>query len=530
MGAEGVPRFSALERFNLHEYYLARNLAEGRGEKVCLIVGEERRTYAELEERVARCAAALRTLDVTPGERVLIVLPDGFEFAEVWFAVLRVGAVFAMVNPILHAEQYEHYLAYSEARVVFGHSDLIEPLVAAALATESCEAVLVVGANTEEAAARVQEDEILHDYELALQAENPRSERAALEPTGPNDICGWLFTSGSTGNPKACVHTHADFAYSTEHYAVNTVGYREDDLCLSVPKLFFGYATGTNLMFPFRVGAASVLFPERPTAEVLFDQITRHKPTFLTGVPTMFQKMLEHGGFATTDFSTVRLALSAGEALPASLYSEWTSQTGMEILDGIGSAEMFHIYISNRPGDVKLGTLGKIVEGYETEIVGPDGEPVPPGESGLLRVRGPSTASCYFGDPESSAETYQGDWCTTADTFRCDVEGYYHYEGRVDDLLKVAGRWVSPLEIENALLTHPAVREACVVGRPDESGLTIAIAHIVPTDPAATDTLPETLTAHLKEHLAPHLYPRIYEWHTELPRNDRGKIARKLLT
>ena len=521
MSAEEVCDFTALERFNLHDYYLKRNLEEGRGDKVCLISGDETRTYGELEERVARCAAALRTLGVKPGERVLIVLPDGFEFAEAWFAVLRVGAVFCMVNPLLHAEQFEHYLSYSGARVAFGHADLVQGLADAARDSDTCETVLVVGG--------AEEDGLLRDYEAALAAEDPSSERAACEPTGPNDVCGWLFTSGSTGHPKGCVHTHAHFAYNTEHYAVNTVGYREDDLCLSVPKLFFGYATGTNLMFPFRVGAAAVLFPERPTADVLFEMITKHKPTFMTGVPTMFQKMLSHERFVEMDFSSVRLSLSAGEALPASLYTEWTEKTEMEILDGIGSAEMFHIYISNRPGDVKLGSLGKIVEGYETLIVGPDDAPVALGESGRLRVRGGSTALEYFEDPEKTAETFDGEWCTTADTFRCDEEGYYYYEGRVDDLLKIAGRWVSPLEIEDALLTHPSVGEVCVVGRPDETGLTLAVAHVVPADAEGSDDLSEALTAHLKERLAPHLYPRIYEWHSELPRNDRGKIARKLL-
>ncbi len=241
--------FSALERFNLHDYYLKRNLEEGRGDKVCLISGDETRTYAELEQRVARCAAALRSLGVKPGERVLIVLPDGFEFAEVWFAVLRVGAVFAMVNPLIHGEQFEHYLSYSGARVAFGHAELMEGLAAAARESASCEALVVIGG--------CEEDELLRDYESLLDAEDPSSERAACEATGPNDVCGWLFTSGSTGLPKACVHTHAHFAFNTEHYAVNTIGYAETDLCLSVPKLFFGYATGTNLMFPFRVGAAA---------------------------------------------------------------------------------------------------------------------------------------------------------------------------------------------------------------------------------------------------------------------------------
>jgi benzoate-CoA ligase len=451
---------------------------------------------------------------------VLIVLPDGFEFAETWFATLRAGGVFAMVNPLLKRADFEHYLAYTKARIVVTHERVLPELGPAFRAARWSESLLVVG----------EESGGFERYEEALGAEDAGSTFAELEPTGPDDLAGWLFTSGSTGKPKACVHAHSDFAYNTELYALRVAGYREDDLCLSVPKLFFGYATGTNLMFPFRVGAASVLFPGRSTADELLDQIERHRPTFLTGVPTLFNNMLRSPRIDSVDLSCLRVALSAGEALPAALYEEWKQRTGVEILDGIGSAEMFHIYISNYPGDVRLGSLGRIVPGYEARIVDPEGNEVPDGEPGRLRVRGGSTALCYWGDKAKSRETFQGEWCTSADIFRRDAEGYYYYEGRADDLLKVSGIWVSPLEIENALLSHEAVAEVCVVAREDEARLVKPCAFVVlAAGHAGDDAMAAALKAHVKERLAPYKYPRWFEWRVELPKNDRGKVARRIL-
>jgi benzoate-CoA ligase family protein len=330
--------------------------------------------------------------------------------------------------------------------------------------------------------------------------------------------------------PKACVHTHADFAYNTETYALQVAGYRESDVCLSVPKLFFGYATGTNLMFPFRVGASVVLFSGRATADELFDQIARHRPTFLTSVPTMINNMLRSPRIDEVDLSSLRISLSAGEALPPKLYEEWKARTGVEILDGIGSAEMFHIYISNRPGDVKPGSLGKIVPGYEAMIVDPEGQPVREGEPGRLRVRGGSTALCYWADKAKSRETFQGEWCTSADIFRRDKEGYFYYEGRDDDLLKVSGIWVSPLEIENVLLDHPAIAEVCVVGCEDEEKLVKPFAFVVlKSGHKGDETMASALKSHVKNRLAPYKYPRWFEWRESLPKNDRGKTARKVL-
>lgn len=508
------------ESFNLCEYFLDRNLEEGRGDKPALFVADEERSYSELEQRSRKVAAALRRAGVRPEERVLIVLPDGFEFAETWFGILRAGAVFAMVNPLQKREDFAYYLEYTKARVVVAHADAMPELAPAAKAAALLESVWVVGP----AAAG------FDAYEDVLAREQPDSAAARTEPTRKGDVAGWLFTSGSTGRPKACVHVHEDFAYSTETYALRVAGYREDDVCLSVPKLFFGYATGTNLMFPFRVGASVALFPERATADVLLDQIARRRATFLTNVPTMINNLLRSERLEATDLSSLRMSLSAGEALPASLYTEWKQRTGVEILDGIGSAEMFHIYVSNRPGDVKLGSLGRIVPGYEAEVVGADGAPVVEGEPGRLRVRGGSTALCYWADKEKSRATFQGEWCLSADIFRRDAEGYYFYEGRDDDLLKVSGIFVSPLEIEDVLRGHPSVSEVCVVPREDEQTLVKPCAFVVLNEGfEGGEALAAELKAHAKAHMAPYKYPRWYEWRAALPKNDRGKVARKEL-
>ncbi len=508
------------DKFNLCSYYLDHNIEEGRKDKTALICGAEKRTYGELLVRVQRLTAALRAMGLGAEDRVLLVLSDRFEFAEAWLATLRAGGVFAMVNPLLKAADFEYYLEYSKARILITESAVLPEIEVAASGSPHLRDVLVVGSQTGG----------FTPYEEALASHDPQSSAGDVAPTGPDDLAGWLFTSGSTGKPKACVHMHRDFAYSTETYALQVAGYQESDVCLSVPKLFFGYATGTNLMFPFRVGATAVLFPERSTADTLYDLIEAHSPTFLTSVPTLINNMLRSPRCGEADLSSLRICLSAGEALPANLYEEWKDRTGVEILDGIGSAEMFHIYISNRVGDVRLGSLGKLVPGYEAEIVGPDGEAVDPGEPGCLRIRGGSTALCYWGDKAKSHETFQADACTTADVFCVDEEGYFTYVGRDDDLLKVSGIFVSPLEIENALLSHGAVDEVCVVGKADPEGLIKPLAFVVLAEggePSAS--MAAELKAHVKSSLAPYKYPRWFEWRSSLPKNDRGKVNRKLL-
>jgi benzoate-CoA ligase family protein len=497
-------------RFNLCDYYLDHNLAR-RAAKVALKVGASARTYAQVADRAKRIAAALRRAGVRAEDRVLIVLPDGFEFAEAWFGVLRAGGVFAMVNPLLKQDDFAYYVEYSKARVAIVHAEAMTEFGPAARAARHLKHVFVVGGDAGG----------FTDYEAALAGERDGSRETELEPTGPDDLAGWLFTSGSTGKPKACVHTHADFAWNTETYAKDVVRYSAAERCLAVPKLFFGYATGTNLMFPWSVGATTALFPERALPEVVLGHIARFRPTILTNVPTMIHRMLLHPDCDRTDLSSLRLVLSAGEALPGALYERWKARTGVEILDGIGSAEMFHIYISNRPGDVACGTLGRLVPGYEARLVGDDGADVPAGDIGTLWVKGGSNAICYHGDREKSRATFRGEWTVTGDQFCVDGDGRFRYCGRADDLLKVGGVYVSPVEVENCILSHPEVTEVAVVGV-EREGLTTTAAFVV-----QTGSLTEgDVQAWVRRHLAPHKYPRIVRFLDVLPRNDRGKAAR----
>ncbi|MBA3243470.1 MAG: benzoate-CoA ligase family protein, partial [Acidobacteria bacterium] len=348
--------------------------------------------------------------------------------------------------------------------------------------------------------------------------------------THRDDIAIWLFTSGSTGHPKGAVHLHHDLPYNTECYAKRVLGIGENDLTVSVPKLFFGYATGTNLLFPFASGGATVLFSERSTPEKMFEVIERYRPTILTSVPTMINGMLNVEGAAARDLSALRMCLSAGEALPEELYRRWTETFGVEILDGIGSAEMFHIYITNRPGDVKPGSLGRVVEGYEAQVVDAEGRALPAGKMGTLRVKGDSAALCYWQAHEKSKETFAGDWCTTGDQFHSDEEGYYWYHGRTDDMLKVSGVFVAPAEIENCLLGHEAVLEAAVVGHDAGDRLVKPKAFVVLREGHAPgDELAQSIKDFVKSHLALYKYPRWVEFVASLPKNDRGKIDRKKL-
>ncbi|MEQ8768184.1 MAG: benzoate-CoA ligase family protein [Planctomycetota bacterium] len=505
------------ERFNVGAYYLDTNLEAGRGDRPAIRCGDEVFSYRDVFERSCQAGHVLGELGMRQEDRVLIILPDLPEFAFVWFAAARAGFVIAMVNPLLPAEAFEHYFEYTRARVAVVHHDILEKVLPAAESARFLDHLLVVGGDA---------GHHMSFEELCQQA--PKD----LSPadTHCDDPAIWLFTSGSTGKPKAAVHLQHDLPYNTEHYAKQVLGIREDDVSLGVPKLFFGYATGTTLLFPFSVGGTAALFPERSTAETLYEMIEKHRPTILTSVPTMINAMLHVDESAKRDLSSIRLCLSAGEALPEALYRRWLERTGVEILDGIGSAEMFHIYISNYPGDVKPGSLGRLVPGYETRILDAEGKEVEDGEPGALWVRGDSAAVMYWQDHEKTKATFHADWCNTGDQFHRDAEGYYWYHGRTDALLKVGGIWVSPLEIEDCLLGHAAVRECAVIGYRDEADLVKPKALIVLAEGfASNDTLIVELQAHVKARLAKYKYPRLVEFVVELPKNDRGKIDRKEL-
>jgi benzoate-CoA ligase family protein len=503
---------------NLASYFLDHNLPE-RAHKVAVRYTppgglEQSYTFHQMHVWSNRVGNRLRSMQLREEDRVLFALDDTPEFAAHWFGALRVGGVVAMMNPGVTSDDWAYYLEYTRAAVLVtarSYADQHAARIAHALRHGQLRGTVIV-------------DDPLHCAITEAMPEACTTADSALDDPGV-----WLFSSGSTGKPKACMHVNGDFIFNTERYAKAVLGIREDDVTLGVPKLFFGYATGTNLMFPWAVGATTCLYSERSTPEIVLAHIARYKPTILTNVPTMIHRMLEHPACDTTDLSSLRMVLSAGEALPAELYRRWTERTGVEILDGIGSAELFHIYLTNAPGDVKLGTLGRPVPGYTLKLVDDQGTEVAQGEIGTLIVgtddpwAGTSNAWGYHRDRAKSRDTFRGAWTHTGDQFRVDEDGRYVYCGRADDLLKVGGVYVSPVEVENCLLTHPSVREAAVIGV-ERDGLVTTVACIVPTE--RTEGLDRAIQDFVKSRLAPHKYPRFVRFYEVLPRNDRGKVAR----
>ena len=509
------------ERFNMADYFLYHNLEEGRENKVCLYFEDRTWTYGETARLSNRAGNALRELGVEIEDRVLMVLPDCPEFVWTWFGAARIGAVITMVNPLLPSSDYEYYLDYTRAKVAVVHESVFKTFSEAARRSRYLRRVVVVGQQGE----GIDPQAVSFDKAIG----------AALDECTPadtrrDDIAIWLFTSGSTGHPKGAVHLQHDLPYNTEVFAKATMGVNADDLTVSVPKLFFGYATGTNLLFPFAVGGATALFSERSTAEKMFEVIKRYRPTILTTVPTMINSMLNVPGASPDDLASLRFCYSAGEALPIELYERWMNTYGLDICDGIGSAEMFHIYITNRPGDIKPGSLGRIVEGYEAKIVDAEGNEVPTGEMGTLKIKGDSAALWYWNAHEKSKETFAGDWCTSGDQFHVDADGYYWYHGRTDAMLKVSGVFVAPAEIENCLLQHAAILECAVVGHESEDGLVKPKAFVVLREGFdGSDALVDEIKQFVKSRIAVYKYPRWVQFVSSLPKNDRGKIDRKQL-
>ncbi len=498
--------FQPPDEFNIADYFLDSRQREGKGDEIALITDRATLTYREVHALANRFGNVLREAGVQPEQRVIIALPDGPEFVAALFGILKIGAVVVMVNPHLKADAIAYFFRYTRARVALVGRDDVSEFAAAAKQAPQLERLLVVG-------------EGYFDGRLAR-----ASSELETFPTHRDDAAIWLFSGGTTGQPKAVVQTHTSFANTTECYAKGVIGYRSGDITLSVPKLYFGYATGSNLFFPFSVGAAAVLFPERCTADVLFEQIARHRPTLLINVPTMIGQMVAHPSAHDQDLSSCRLATSAGEALPVELYDRWMDTFEVELLDGLGTAEMWHIFISNRPGRVRPGTLGEIVPGFEVKICDDGGEELPAGEVGWLWVKGNSRAIGYWQQMEKTKQAFRGDWYVSGDMIRRDADGYFTYCGRADDMLKVSGKWLAPQEVENCLLQHPAVEEVAVVGVVDEQGLTKPRAFVVATE--RRTGLEDELKAFVKARLEPYKYPRDITFMDALPRTHLGKVDR----
>ena len=486
-----ITRADLPNELNLASWFVDRNLDEGRGDRAALLSAEGPTTYAELARLVNRCGNLLRELGVRAQDRVLLVLGDSVEFVALWYGAQKIGAVTAEAYTFLQPKDYAYYIEYTDAKVVIADESTGAEIRGVAGERQ----VLVV-------------DDTFTDRLAAL------SDELEAAPTTKDDLSLWKFTTGSTGRPKGAVHPVHSPVLSHEWYAREVLGIREDDVVLPVPKLFFGYARDLTALYPFGVGGAGIVFPERTTPERIFELIAEHEPTILVNVPTMMAQMLNHPDAASQDLSCLRLCTSAGEALPRDLHDRWLAAFGVEVLDGIGSCELYHIYISNRPGRARAGSTGELVPGYEAEV----------GENGELLVTGDTAALYYEGDEDKTKRTFDGDTVHTGDLFERDDEGFFWYRGRVDDLIKVGGIWVAPAEIEHCLVGHPDVVECAVVGVAQD-GLTIPRAYVVVRQRVEE----QALQSFVRERLSPHKYPREVVFVDELPKTPSGKLDRKAL-
>ncbi len=504
------------------EFNFAAHLFEINRERAGKIAYADDRgtlTYGQLEERSRRLAAVVLGLGVQRDERVLLLMHDCNEWPVSFLGCLFAGIVPVCVNTLLTADDYAYMLEHSQAKAVLVSAALLPMLQSAIGRGTSVVRDVVV----------VQPDGALpgnaHDFELRLAAASPAVGPA---PTRSDDTAFWLYSSGSTGKPKGTVHTHANPWWTAELYGKPVLGLTESDVCFSAAKLYFAYGLGNALTFPLSVGATVVLMAERPTPEAVFRRWTAAdaslRPTVFFGAPTGFAGMLASPTLPEREAVSLRMCSSAGEALPSEIGQKFERHFGCQIIDGIGSTEMLHVFISNRPGDVRYGTTGKPVDGYAIELRGDDGGRVADGEVGDLYIRGPSAATMYHGDAERTAATFQDGWTRSGDKYSRDADGYYTYAGRSDDMLKVSGVWVSPFEVEATLMQHPAVLESAVIGTEDADGLVKTKAFVVVKPGQATSD--SELKAFVKERLAPYKYPRSIEFVDELPKTATGKIQR----
>jgi benzoate-CoA ligase len=507
----GIP-----ETFNVATYFVDRHVDEGRGDRIAIECGDERVTYAALSEQVNRVGNALRDrLEVRPEERVLLLLLDTPAFHVAFFGAIKIGAVPIPTNTLWKPADYRYVLNDSRARVAVVSDALLPHLAGLSRADIPYVRHIVVAGNTAPEAGLLSLRELIEGSSAALQA----------EPTHRDAPAFWLYSSGSTGMPKGCVHLQHDMVVCAELFAKGVLGITDADRCFSVPKLFFAYGLGNAGYFPLAVGATSILCPDPPTAAGVYRTIERHRPTLFFSVPTGYAMLLSQAGHF--DLSSVRLAVSAGEALPGSLYERFKQRFGIDILDGIGSTEALHMFISNRRDAIRAGSSGLILPGYEAAILDEEKRPVDAGEVGNLWIKGDSICAAYWNQHEKTKATIEGEWIRTGDRYSQDADGFYWYHGRSDDMLKVGGLWVSPIEVENALVAHDAVQECGVVGREDRDTLIKPMAFVVLRGGVeGSAALASELQQFVRTRLAEYKRPRWVEFVPELPRTATGKLQR----
>jgi len=493
---------------------IERNLAAGGAARIAYIDDAGQYSFGQLAERVDRFGSGLQALGLEMEHRVLLALADTIDFPTAFLGAIKAGMVPVAVNTLLTPKDHEYMLSDSRARALVVSQHLVPQFAPLIGKLPFLKHVIVSGSDA-------------HGHTFFKDVLARGKSELAPAPTISDDPCFWLYSSGSTGMPKGTVHVHSSLILTAELYAKGVLGCRESDVVLSAAKLFFAYGLGNSLSFTLAAGAAAVLMAERPTPASVFKRLTESKPTIFYGVPTLYAAMLASPDFPKKGSLALRLCVSAGEALPPQIAKSWKEKTGVEILDGIGSTEMLHIFLSNRPNDLRYGTTGKPVPGYELRLVDERGNPVKQGEMGELQISGPTSAAYYWNNREKSRNTFMGAWTKSGDKYSLDKDGYYVYGGRSDDMLKVSGIWVSPAEVEAALITHETVLEAAVVGAEDVNKLVKPKAFVVlKQGNSPSEALKATLQQHVKDKLAPYKYPRWIEFLPELPKTATGKIQR----
>ena len=507
-------RLELPDRYNLVDHFVDRHIREGRGQKTAIVSDDRWITYGEIAEQINRIGNGLLALGLQEEQRVLLVLPDIPEFVAAYFGTMKIGAVAVPTSTALRSSDYAYFLEESRARLAIIHSTLLAEFGPALAGQRYCRNVIVCG---EPADGYIPWNQLLKDG-------SPNLEGA---PTTGDDAAFWLWTSGSTGRPKAAVHRHHDWFHCCECYARGVLGIHSDDVTFSSSKLFHAYGLGNGLMFPFHVGATTILHAGKPQPKAILDTAQANRPTLFFSVPTLYASMLQEAEREPFDLGSVRLAASAAEPLPAEIFRRWKERFGVEILDGIGSTEMLHIYLSARAGQVRAGSTGQAVPGYELALLDHSGQPVPSGAIGDLMVAGPTTAQCYWNRHALTQERMRGRWFFTGDKYIVDEDGYYWYAGRSDDMFRVSGQWVSPIEVECTLIEHPSVLEAAVIAFEEETGLHTPKAFVVLRDGFAEgEELVRELQNFVKQRITPYKYPRRIEFLTELPKTAAGKVLR----
>ncbi|MGD9806105.1 MAG: benzoate-CoA ligase family protein [Hyphomicrobiaceae bacterium] len=492
-----------------------RHLHEGRAEKAAFIDANGTFTYGELAASCNRMANLLTAVGIPREMRIALLLHDTRDFPVAFWGAVKAGIVPVALNTLLTAEQYRYILADSRARALVVSASLLPMIEPILDRLPFIERIFVSGGTAPPRMCNLATE---------LAAQQPEFATVA---TSPDETAFWLYSSGSTGMPKGVRHIHTSLMETARLYGQAVLGIHEDDVCFSAAKLFFAYGLGNGMTFPLSVGATTILLAERPTPEAVFATLRKHQPTIFYGVPTLYAAMLAHPG-SGPDLSSARLraCVSAGEALPAEVGEAWRRRFGVDILDGVGSTEMLHIYVSNRPDDIRYGASGKPVDGYRVRLIDEESREVAAGEVGEMIVSGPSAAEGYWNQRDKSRRTFEGEWMRTGDKYVRDADGYYTYQGRTDDMFKVSGIWVSPFEVESALVAHPAVLEAAVVPREDADGLLKPRAVVVLKPGASPDGLIPALQEHVKAKAGPWKYPRWVEFAESLPKTATGKIQR----